>query len=268
MFITNEKRNLSVAGHTPRLLLPVVAVLLLALLPNTSALLRRFILRDKNNDKISVIMDIEFTMNLVVKKDDKVVSKIELNHYHIDEARLGGMWTGVKNIQFDFVSLKVEGLVLSYTFDLDGSPGNVFMSRALYLTPEKAFWRVYSPLKNLRFEVPDRLSLGDEKKSFLCDKKETVFFKKVSQRSDGYEYLVKMETTYFQVQAFSIKGQGFSSYDPTECKDAPWSAPISKNIAFAIIVGSVVGGIVLMTVVVVVVVTIVRVRRNRDSGAL
>ncbi|GFS01000.1 hypothetical protein ElyMa_006412600 [Elysia marginata] len=262
MLVKKENRRACVLGQTPRMLFIVgVLMLLAARLPSTTA--KRFTIKDKDG-KSSVLIDINFSINLIAKKDGEVVATKKLNSNQIQNARLGGMWTGFKSVLFEFYSFRNTGFLLSYTFDLDGSPGNVSMTRSLYMTPKKTLLRAYSPLKNIKFEVPDRLNLGEGTTSFLCDKTETVFFKKVSQRSDGYEYSVEMETTSFRVQAFSVKSSYFSRSTPYECKDPSSSGSNSKRTA--IIVGSVVGGVVLVAVVVAAVVAIVYFRRKRSSG--
>ncbi|GFR96317.1 hypothetical protein ElyMa_006295000 [Elysia marginata] len=232
----------------------IAALVLTFLLPNTAA--TTFYINDKEG-QTSVIINIEFTLKLTytVHGDSGEAAGSRVLNENDFRPRLVGSWTGYKTVQFENRLYAIDELFLYYTFELDGSPGNVSLARSVYMTPRHTFAGNRSPLENLKFEAVDRLNLGDGEKAYECDKTETMSFKKVSRKADDYDYSVEMETTLFHAQAFSVNGLNFN--DPVRCEDMPSTSSGSNSKKVAIIVGSVVGGVVLVAAVVAVVVFVI-----------
>ncbi|RUS74288.1 hypothetical protein EGW08_017963 [Elysia chlorotica] len=261
MLFHREKRAVPASVWTPCLLVYVtlIVVLLQQLLPGATATL--FSAKSKKTGQITLLVDLEFKLYLAAWKNVKDYHYKQFTEKDVEKINLYEIESGnLKTLELVFKGFHKDAGFLKYRFLKYDFPCVVGLVRSFELAPGLMFLRVNSLLERVKFGVKgypqDNLGLAET--SYLCKIREKVTFFKTSTENDGYEYVVKLETSHFHAQAFNVKNNSFSTSPPTECKGLSASGNI------AVIVGSSSGIMILGALAVVIVLSFFRHKKPKN----
>ncbi|GFS05094.1 hypothetical protein ElyMa_006512600 [Elysia marginata] len=244
-----------------RQLLKMIVVLLLVMVPSSTA--RLFKARSKDTGNIVALLDVEFTLRLTAEKGGQQIGLKQLTENDVYQTGLREFNKYWMEQYFFFKEPMGRSGVLALTI-FHNLGDTVSLNLNFDLFPDNMFERVHSELDRVTFAAfgSEQVNIGDVGKSYLCKRTEKIPFEKTSKKSDSYKYSVNLETKYFHFQAFTVQDGKFSPEPPTSCEGRDPS-PGDSNPSIAIIAGSVAGGVVLLALIVLVVVLVVRYKRRQ-----
>ena len=188
-----------------------------SLFPGATAQL--FLPKLKEAHGINMPVDIEFQLTVNTRQYSVTVASRTLSERDVNDIESIEVIPAVKG--FSLIFRATDGHVISaleYRFrEKDIALKTLSLVRNLDLSPRSLLSHMLSSTRNLLCKERRHLGIGEARRLYLCDAREAVPLEKIVGKSDSYQYMVHLDTSYIYNHVLRTVDGDRSTGSPNGC---------------------------------------------------